>query len=93
MWGSHITYIRLRHGWLYLGIILDRYAHYILSWTLDATLTLPFVLDAADRALWLAIPVIWNMNQGSPFTRMHTTKQLQVIGTRISMADKGRCPR
>lgn len=47
VWGIDITYIRLRSGWMYLVAVLDWYSRYIVSWELDQTLHLPFVLDAA----------------------------------------------
>ena len=31
IWGIHITYIRLEHGWLYLTAILDWYSRNIVS--------------------------------------------------------------
>ena len=90
VWGSDITYIRLRHGWLYLVVILDWYARYVVSWALDDTLELPFVLDAVEQALHVATPTIWNTDQGSQFTSPHTTGRLQAAGARISMDGKGR---
>src|SRR5690606_22446141 len=45
IWGCDITYIRLRHGWLYLVAVLDWYSRYVVSWTLDERLELGFVLD------------------------------------------------
>jgi len=90
VWGSDITYIRLRHGWLYLVVVLDWYARYVVSWELNDTLELPFVLDAVDQALRVATPTIWNTDQGSQFTSPQTTARLQAVGTRISMDGKGR---
>ena len=63
IWGCDITYVRLRHGWLYLVAILDWYSRYVVSWALDETLELPFVLDALHQALATATPVIWNTDQ------------------------------
>ncbi len=45
-----ITYIRLHAGWMYLVAILDWYSRYVVSWELDQTLELPFVLTAVQRA-------------------------------------------
>lgn len=90
VWGSDITYIRLRHGWLYVVVILDWYARYVVSWALNDTLELPFVLDAVDQALRVATPTIWNTDQGSQFTSPQTTARLQAVGARISMDGKGR---
>ena len=68
IWGIDITYIRLRGGWMYLVAILDWYSRYVVSWELDQTLELPFVLTTVQRALGQAVPVICNSDQGSHFT-------------------------
>jgi putative transposase len=61
-----------------------------VSWALDDTLELPFVLDAVERALHQARPVIWNSDQGSHFTSPLYTRLLSEAGVRISMDGKGR---
>jgi putative transposase len=90
IWGSDITYIRLRSGWLYLVAILDWYSRYVISWVLDETLELPFVLDAVDQALTVATPTIWNSDQGSHYTSPQLTSKLEAVGARISMDGRGR---
>src|SRR5204863_8175912 len=85
-----ITYIRLRHGWLYLVAILDWFSRYVVSWGLDATLEVPFVLDAVGQALGTATPHIWNTDQGSQFTSPQLTSQIEAAGVQISMDGKGR---
>ena len=55
VWGLDITYIRLEHGWMYLVAVLDWYSRFIISWELDQSLELPFVLAASDAALAQAI--------------------------------------
>jgi putative transposase len=71
VWGVDITYIRLRSGWLYLFAVLDWYSRFVVSWTLDLTLVIGFVLEAMRAALATAIPVICNSDQGSHFTSPH----------------------
>ncbi len=90
IWGCDITYIRLRHGWLYLVAILDWFSRYVVSWGLDATLEVPFVLDAVGQALGTATPQIWNTDQGSQFTSPQLTTQIEAAGVQISMDGKGR---
>jgi putative transposase len=51
VWGIDITYIRLVGGWLYLVAIIDWFSRYILSWELDETLEMPFVMECVERAL------------------------------------------
>jgi putative transposase len=90
VWSIDITYIRLVAGWMYLVAVLDLYARYVVSWALDDTLELPFVLDAVGHALTRATPRIWNSDQGSHFTSPHYTRLLEEAGVQISMDGKGR---
>jgi putative transposase len=90
VWGVDITYIRLRGGWMYLVAILDWFSRYVVSWELDQTLELPFVLNAVDCALQQATPNIWNSDQGSHFTSPQYTEKLLAASVRISMDSKGR---
>jgi putative transposase len=90
VWGIDITYIRLQGGWLYLVAVLDWYSRYVVSWELDQTLEMPFVLDTVDRALAQATPLIWNSDQGSHFTSPQYIDRLQQAQVQISMDGKGR---
>lgn len=90
VWGVDITYVRCRHGWLYLVAVLDWYSRYVLSWELDQTLAQPFVTTAVERALAQATPEIWNSDQGSHFTSPQYTDLLRAAGVRISMDGRGR---
>ena len=90
VWSIDITYIRLVAGWMYLVAVLDVYARYVVSWALDDTLELPFVLDAVGQALTRATPRIWNSDQGSHFTSPHYTRLLSEAGVQISMDGRGR---
>lgn len=90
VWGIDITYIRLRAGWLYLVAVLDWFSRYVLSWELDQTLEMPFVLSAVQRALMVATPTICNSDQGSHFTSPHYLDLLQAAQVQISMDGRGR---
>jgi len=90
VWGIDITYIRLQGGWLYLVAVLDWYSRYVVSWELDQTLEMPFVLDTVDRALAQATPTIWNSDQGSHFTSPQYIDRLKLAHVQISMDGKGR---
>lgn len=60
-----------------------------MSWALDDTLELPFVLEAARQALTQATPQIWNTDQGSQFTSPQFTQLVLAEGARLSMDGKG----
>lgn len=77
-------------GWMYLVAILDWYSRYVISWELDDTLEMPFVLTAVERALCRATPEIWNSDQGSHFTSPQYLQLLRDAQVQISMDSKGR---
>ena len=75
---------------MYLVAVLDWYSRYVVSWELDQTLELPFVLTALERALDQATPTICNSDQGSHFTSPQYRQLLQAAEVQISMDGKGR---
>ena len=90
VWGIDITYIRMLKGWMYLVAVLDWYSRYVISWELDHTLEMPFVITAVQHALSMATPMIWNSDQGSHFTSPLYLQLLQDAHMQISMDSKGR---
>ena len=75
---------------MYLVAILDWYSRFVVSWELDQTLAVAFVLTAVDRALAQAKPQIFNSDQGSQFTSPRYTQKLLAADVRISMDGRGR---
>ena len=51
VWSSDITYIPMRHGFMYLTAVIDWFSRYVLSWRLSNTLDGRFCLEALDEAL------------------------------------------
>jgi putative transposase len=90
VWGIDLTYVRLQKGWMYLVAILDWHSRFVVSWALDQTLELPFVLDAVNRALQQATPKIINSDQGSHFTSPQYLDLFKPDLTQISMDGRGR---
>lgn len=90
VWSIDITYIPVRRSWLYLVAILDWFSRYVVSWTIDDTLEIDFVLDASRKALLTARPEIMNSDQGSHFSSPKYTGLFTAIGTRVSMDHRGR---
>ena len=90
IWGTDITFIRLRKGWLYLVAYMDWFSRYVLSWELDYKLEVEFVLEALKRALKSSKPTIVNSDQGSQYTSHKHTEILLGKGIQISMDGRGR---
>ncbi len=75
---------------MYLVAILDWYSRFVVSWELDQTMQIAFVMEAMQRALERATPQICNSDQGSQFTSTQYTQLLLSHKVRISMDSKGR---
>lgn len=90
IWGTDITYIRMKQGFLYLVAFLDWYSRYVLSWRLSTMLTTDFVLEAAKEALTIGIPEITNGDQGVQFTSQEYLNIWDPEKTKISMDGRGR---
>lgn len=90
VWATDITYIRMRHGFVYLVAILDWFSRYVVGWAVSITLDVEFCVEALHAALDLSKPEIFNSDQGSQFTSKSFTGVLEAHGVTISMDGKGR---
>lgn len=90
IWGTDITYIRLKGGFMYLVAYLDWYSRYVVSWELSNTLSDDFVVSALKSALEKAVPKIVNSDQGSQFTGNAHTQTLLEASIAISMDGRNR---
>lgn len=90
VWSTDITYIRLKHGFVYLMAIIDWYSRYVLNWALSITLEADFCIEALNEALAVSRCEIFNTDQGSQFTTHRFTGPLLVKGIQVSMDGRGR---
>ncbi len=77
-------------GWLYLVAVMDWFSRYVLSWELSDSMESVFCVMALERALTVAVPGIFNTDQGSQFTSEDFTSVLLRSGVKISMDGRGR---
>lgn len=91
VWSADVTYIRLRHGFVYLVAIIDWYSRYIISWKLSTTLHQDFCIEALQEALdRYPQPEIFNTDQGVQFTAQSFVSLLTKYRISISMDGRGR---
>jgi putative transposase len=90
VWSADITYVPLRHGFLYLVVILDWFSRYVVAWRLSNSLEGSFCHECLDEALARGRPEIFNTDQGVQFTSETFTSRLHAQGIAISMAGRGR---
>ena len=92
VWATDITYIPMRHGFLYLCAILDWATRKVLAWRLSNTMSSDFCVAALKEALArYGPPEIFNTDQGSQFTSTEFTQVLKDHDIKISMDGRGRC--
>ena len=89
-WSIDITYIPIKHGFLYLTAMIDWYSRCIVGWEVDDTLDTRMVITALKKAFMVAKPVILNSDQGCQFTSNEYMNFLKENQIRQSMDGKSR---
>jgi putative transposase len=65
VWSCDITYIPMKHGFLYLVAVIDWHSRLVLSWRLSNTMDKTFCVEALQEALdRYGKPEIFNTDQG-----------------------------
>jgi putative transposase len=90
VWSTDITYIPMRHGYMFLVAIIDWFSRYVISWEISNSLDNWFCIEALERALKKTTPKIFNTDQGSQFTAESFINILEDYHIEISMDGKGR---
>lgn len=91
VWSADVTYIRLKHGFVYLVAIIYWFSRRILSWKLSTSLSADFCVEALQEALdKYPKPEIFNTDQGSTFTAQNFIGLLTKHHISISMDGRGR---
>ena len=91
VWAIDITYIPMKHGYMYLTAIIDWHSRFIMGWALSDTLETAPVLEAVRKAIeTYGIPSIINSDQGSQFTSDEYIALLSEHKIRQSMDGKAR---
>jgi len=91
VWGTDITYIRTKDGFVYLSAIMDWFSRYVIAWKLSQTLENDFCIESLEAALKLNIPGIHNSDQGVQYTSSGYIKVSEEARMKISMDGRGRC--
>lgn len=90
VWQIDITYIKIKHGFVYLAAIIDVFSRRIMGWQLSPFLDTSLCLQALDNALKISKPEILNSDQGCQFTSNAWVSALKERDIKISMDGKGR---
>jgi putative transposase len=89
VWVADITYIRLRHDFVYLAVIMDVFTRLIRGWHLGHSLEGELTLIALQRALRRHRPQIHHSDQGVQYAATDYVDRLRGVGAQLSMAAVG----
>lgn len=91
VWGTDITYVRLKNYFAYLVAIIDWFSRYVIAWKLAPTLETIHCVQTLESALKVAKAEIHNSDQGAQFTDKDYVSVLDENRIKISMDGRGRC--
>lgn len=89
VWVADITYIRLRHEFVYLAVLMDVFTRVLRGWHLSRSLDQGLTLSALERALAVAVPHIHHSDQGVQYAATAYVDRLRGLGVTLSMAAVG----
>jgi putative transposase len=89
VWVADITYVRLKHDFVYLAVIMDVFTRAIRGWHLDRSLDQSLTLTALQKALPMHCPEIHHSDQGLQYAATDYTDLLKRNNIQISMAEVG----
>ena len=89
VWVADITYVRLRHGFVYLAVLMDVFTRAIRGWHLDRSLDQSLTLTALQNALQSHCPETHHSDQGLQYAATDYTELLKQHSVQISMAEVG----
>jgi putative transposase len=92
VWLADITYIRIRHGFVYLAAILDAFSRKVIGYAASRSMDTDLVLEALKMAIVNRKPgagIIHHSDRGVQYASIEYTNVLKEHGFQISMSGKG----
>jgi putative transposase len=91
VWAADITFLAMKHGFMYLFAIIDLYSRYLINWSISNNMSAHWCVSTIKEAFLLhGKPQIFNTDQGSQFTSELYVNLLTDEQVQISMDGKGR---
>ena len=90
VWVADITYVRLKHRFVYVALLMDVFTRMIRGWHLSQHLNSSLTLDPLEQALCERVPEIHHSDQGVQSLSKDYISTLTQHGVEISVAHRGR---
>jgi putative transposase len=92
LWVADITYVRLRHEFIYLAVILDVFSRRVVGWRVDRSLQSNLAIDALEMALKQRRPapgLVHHSDRGVQYASNEYVQRLEARSVTISMSRAG----
>ena len=94
LWVSDFTYVATWAGFVYVALVIDVYARYIVGWRISRTAHASFVLDALEQAiherrLLHRGGLVHHSDRGSQYVSIKYTERLAEAGIEPSVGSVG----
>ena len=93
-WGSDITQLWTKQGWLYLAVVMDLYSRRIIGWAMDRRVGRHLPIEALTMALGYRQPqgpLMHHSDRGPQYTSDDFRHVLKQHGIECSMSARGHC--
>jgi putative transposase len=94
VWGSDITALWTREGWLYIAIVVDLFSRKVVGWACAASMATGLVSSALQMAIGQRQPksgLVHHSDRGSQYASAEYQGQLRDAKMIGSMSRKGNC--
>lgn len=91
-WAGDFTYLKTRHGWLYLAVVMDLYSRRVVGWSINRKRNAELTMSALRMALNRGQPkpgCLFHSDQGIEYAAHDYRDLLETAGLRRSMSRKG----
>ena len=89
VWVGDITYVRLKHRFIYVVLFMDFFTRMIRGWKLSQHLTQSLTLEPLEQALHDRVPEIHHSDQGVQYFSSAYLLTLKAHDIEISIARRG----
>lgn len=88
VWVGDVTYLKVREGWRYLAVVLDRFSRRVVGWALGVRRDVSLTLAAFNQAVQARRPspgLVFHSDRGSEFGSHAFRDRLKAAGVTQSM--------
>jgi transposase InsO family protein len=94
VWVGDMTYLRTRHGWLYLAVFIDLFSRRVVGWALAPRMSAELVVRAFERAVARRRPpagLVVHSDRGAQYASALFRAALREVSAVQSMGSTGDC--